>query len=342
MRRKLTILILLLVMIFAARNNYARNSSGRDSTSIFGPASVWAPSGSTLQAIQRDCGLVSENDLGNCFTTEMQKYGASGAAVKFSLFLDGVGYMVKYRGQGELGIAYAYFPFSDRFKYGCYLVNGSPVLIDVDDTTYIPMKEIESNKIYSEIKKHYQHVSIWPGERSSYDTPEFQAEKDGGQKFIVNYRLRNGCDQCMLLGYLKLAFDFDSTGKFVSTELVSVTDATVDANRTVDSWIVKNIFGDPSKPVDVESGEKFVIVLPSNHSAGFKWQLANPLDSPYLKLIGTDYRQPYETLPGAPGKETWTFEAGRAGSTKINFEYTPAWQSGDNAAKKVTFNVNIN
>jgi predicted secreted protein len=204
------------------------------------------------------------------------------------------------------------------------------------------MKELEEDKEFSEIKKNYKHIAVRPGERTNYDAPEFQKGKNGIQKFIVNYRLRNGCDQCMLLGYLKLAFDFDSTGKFMSTEIVSITNATVNANRTVDSWIVKNIFGDPSKPVDVDAGEKFVIVLPSNHSAGYKWQLANPINASHLRLVGTDYRKPYEMIPGAPGKETWTFEAGNKGTTIINFEYSPAWQSGGNVTKKVTFNVNIN
>lgn len=339
--KKILLIILSFLAVVYSSNSAAANLASQDSSTVIGSAAVWSPGGSTLQAIQRDCGLVNANDLGNCFTSEMRKYGASDAAVKFSNMLDGVGYMVKYRQTGKLGVAYAYFPFTDQFKYGCFIVNGKPGLIDIDDTTYISSKELNSDKTYSEIKKHYPRVSVWPGERTNYDSPEFQKGKNGSQKLIVSYRLRNGCDQCMLLGYLKLAFRFDSTGKFLSTQIAGVTNTTIDANRSVNSWVVKNIFGDPSKPVNVDAGEKFVIVLPSNHSAGYKWQLADQLDATYLKLIGTDYRKPYESLPGAPGKETWTFEAGQSGSTEINFEYAPAWQSSG-ATKKVTFKVNIN
>jgi inhibitor of cysteine peptidase len=89
----------------------------------------------------------------------------------------------------------------------------------------------------------------------------------------------------------------------------------------------------------VKPGSRFRINLESNRSTGYQWRLARPVDQKVIKLVGSGYQSPEVKLPGAGGKEIWTFEAVAAGRTEISMQYVRPWEKGVPPARTARFSV---
>jgi len=99
-------------------------------------------------------------------------------------------------------------------------------------------------------------------------------------------------------------------------------------------------FDNPEQLIDVSVGQEFRIVLDSNPTTGFEWQLAAPLDEPLVTLVGDAYSvPPTPGRTGAGGKHTWTFRAMRRGQTVIALKYSRSWEKGVDPLKKIIFTV---
>ena len=303
---------------------------------------VWDPSANIMQKIISDCGTFQDEDIGKCFLNEMVNSGASRQAIEFSKMIDGKGYMKAYKQLGIIDAAYVYYPFEKIKRNGCLLLNGKPEIIDVDDPQYLPLSELSYFPEYVELKKNFPQIAVFPGERQSTGSPAIENLPMHGERITVNYNLKDGCDRCALLGFLDMAFDFDSTGKFISSKILRVIKSDYIESQSTVAGAPANVFDDPSKPIDVGAGDSFAIALQSNHSAGLKWELAEPFDNQIIKLVGTNFSEPFETLPNAAGKEVWNFKAAGKGSAEIKLNYVYSWQSGSNPLQTVTFRVNIN
>ena len=97
-----------------------------------------------------------------------------------------------------------------------------------------------------------------------------------------------------------------------------------------------------SESQTVVEGKNFTVSLESNQTTGYNWELAQPLDTNFVKLISTDYVAPTDSALGAPGKEVWQFQALKVGNTAIVLEYDRPWENEATPAKKHTRNVTIN
>lgn len=90
-----------------------------------------------------------------------------------------------------------------------------------------------------------------------------------------------------------------------------------------------------SKQVEVDRGASLIIVLGSNPSTGFIWNETAQLgDATMLQQTGHKYVASESTeqpLIGAPSQEQWTFNALKAGVTKIGFQYSQPWAGGTQA-----------
>jgi inhibitor of cysteine peptidase len=98
-------------------------------------------------------------------------------------------------------------------------------------------------------------------------------------------------------------------------------------------------FTDPARPITVSPGEKFVIVIASNRTTGFSWQVAKPLDEKVIKLVGSGYLPSKVDLDGAGGKEVWTFIAVAEGRTAIQLKYVRPWEKDKAPLQEATFTV---
>jgi len=99
-------------------------------------------------------------------------------------------------------------------------------------------------------------------------------------------------------------------------------------------------------PIEVEAGLEFAIVLESNPTTGYSWQLAEPLDEDIVELVSSEFEEKKpegteETPLGAPGEEVWTFEAIGEGSTEISLEYVRPWETDAAPEETKTFEVEV-
>ncbi len=204
-----------------ASNSITMHEYRIDSTAI------WSPGMSIMQNIRNVCSEDKYPDFGKCFVEQMKQSGASPQAVEFAKLTDNQGYLRDFRKFGNVDVAYSNFPFRANENQVCFLVNGSPNMIDVDGYNFMPFGELKKNGQYKLIQKKYHDVSIWPGDRYGTNYPDYKILSGGGQRFIFNYQLHNGCHACEIIGYAKLAFDFNKRGKFLGVKVLDVKTASV-------------------------------------------------------------------------------------------------------------------
>lgn len=79
------------------------------------------------------------------------------------------------------------------------------------------------------------------------------------------------------------------------------------------------------KAIQTKVGDTFSLELPSQVATGYRWKLADSLDTALLTLEETTYKETSEELDGRTGRETWTFKAQAKGKTSIHLVYTQPW-----------------
>ncbi len=101
------------------------------------------------------------------------------------------------------------------------------------------------------------------------------------------------------------------------------------------------VFTDPNQPVEVAAGDTFRIVLDSNRTTGYAWQLAGTPDEAVVKKVHNRYRAPRVKRPGAGGQEVWRFQAVKPGTAEIRMVYVRSWENGVEPARTAVFKVNV-
>lgn len=97
---------------------------------------------------------------------------------------------------------------------------------------------------------------------------------------------------------------------------------------------------DPTQLIVVNPGGTFEIVLPSNPSTGYRWQLVRELDANILQLMEQAYVEQQPVMPGSGGVEVWTFRAVNPGDTTIEVGYFPP-AGGTGPDETVIFSFHI-
>ena len=97
-----------------------------------------------------------------------------------------------------------------------------------------------------------------------------------------------------------------------------------------------------SEEVEIAAAGSLVVHLDSNPTTGFKWELAGISDQAVLEQKGeAEFVPPEEAIPGAGGKEIWTFEALKAGTATVYLEYSRPWEGGEKAEWTYTLTVTV-
>jgi predicted secreted protein len=257
----------------------------------------------------------------------MKGSGASPEAIAFSRDMGNEAWLRAFRESGRVDIAYVTYPFRANENQGILLVNGDPSPVDVDGSAVPSRGALEKDLVFEALAKRYPDISLWPGDRFGTDQPVAEQLPGGGTRFHVGYLLRNGCHACEEIGSAVFAFDFDSGGRFTGTKLMMVTDATGKG------------FSDPGKPIAVEVGKEFSLVLASNPTTGYGWSLASDPDEKVIIPAGSGYRPSASGLMGAGGAETWTFKAVGKGRTVIVLRYSRPWEKGVEPVREAAFVV---
>jgi len=92
---------------------------------------------------------------------------------------------------------------------------------------------------------------------------------------------------------------------------------------------------------EVEVGGEFTIVLDSNVTTGFSWQLEQPLDDGVVTAVDDDYLAPSGGGTGAGGLQELTFEGAGSGSTTIELWYIRSFDDPPDPAERASFPVEV-
>lgn len=300
---------------------------------------VWAPRTESLKKIRSACGANQGQALRDCFLTGMKEEGASPQAQAFARRLGGLAYMEGFFEAGVIDIAYTVYPFRANENHGWFLVNGSPDLIDVDDPAHPSRAGLEKDTLYRTLSKTYPGITLWPDDRSPNSVPTMKELRDRAQRFVISYRLTDGCRGCAYLGTAWIAFDFAQNGLFLGTRFLGVERTPRQAAPRIPTDTVEQGLTNPKRPVETRSGETFVILLGANHTTGYRWELVGSLNKDVLEPLGSAYESLSEGKPGEGGREVWSFAAKNAGTTKVVFQYVRPWEKQAGKAKTISFDI---
>lgn len=94
---------------------------------------------------------------------------------------------------------------------------------------------------------------------------------------------------------------------------------------------------DPAQPIEVQAGETFHIVVDSNPSTGYSWDIVGELNG--VEFVSTEYTADEPVMPGSGGVDVWTFKTTSAGQTQITLGSYPPDPNATEPAQSVTFNI---
>jgi hypothetical protein len=292
---------------------------------------VFAGDTKFVDAVKAICQDPHADKLQDCFATEMKKAGASAAAVEFSRQLGEPGFVRDFRAAGPVDIAYVLYPYRANENQSWVIVNGTPPAIDVDNSKLVTIaaRALKNNASYTGLAKAHPDLSPWPGDRYSTEIPDVEMGANGGVHIIVNYRLREKCHSCAVLGHAWYWFEFDAKGIFAGARLmaISVTRDKAPVVRATNKMAGSSI----ATSVGTSVGDELTIALPIKEAAGSEWILAKALDTAKVRLIEHSHVAPPSGSGTAGTEELWKFAALGAGTTQI------AFQRG--AEKPITFRV---
>jgi len=98
----------------------------------------------------------------------------------------------------------------------------------------------------------------------------------------------------------------------------------------------------PPDQINTLIGKTIIITLEANHTTGYHWELAAPLNEKIIKLEKSVYNRPKKRIfVGAGGSEEWFFNALKAGQAKISFKSVRPWEKDIPPVRTRNFMVSI-
>lgn len=96
---------------------------------------------------------------------------------------------------------------------------------------------------------------------------------------------------------------------------------------------------DPNQPIEAQTGGTFVIVIESNPSTGYHWEIVGELSS--IEFVSREYKADEPVMPGSGGVDVLTFKAISTGDVQITLgSYAPGVTATDGEPEQtVTFNI---
>jgi hypothetical protein len=187
----------------------------------------------------------AEVTFANCAAAGMSRQAGSAAAARFVRQMSGEVYMGSFREMGEVDLATSVAPmWNDPNVEDFILVNGIPRIVYLWKN--VAAIDITRDPLYNSLRRRFPEITMWP----MHGFDEMRLLADGGQRFVFNFLLLNGCRACEIAGSAEIAFDFNRAGKFLGTNLLQL----------------KTSEEEPSRRVTVRSFKEFVSAIAPNTS----------------------------------------------------------------------------
>ena len=97
--------------------------------------------------------------------------------------------------------------------------------------------------------------------------------------------------------------------------------------------------GNPQVMIEASAGQEFKVVLESNPSTGYHWEIIGDLDKSIVEFVSRDYRADKPVQPGSGGSDIFIFKAVAAGETTITLGYYPPSNDATEPDQQQTFTV---
>jgi predicted secreted protein len=86
-------------------------------------------------------------------------------------------------------------------------------------------------------------------------------------------------------------------------------------------------FSNPAEVIEVASGSDFSLVLESNQSTGFRWELTDTAGLGPLRVLGAGYESDDPHRNGVAGRERWHVRAGGPGEGIVTLVFRRPWET---------------
>jgi predicted secreted protein len=98
----------------------------------------------------------------------------------------------------------------------------------------------------------------------------------------------------------------------------------------------------PGQTIETGPGKTFQIIIDSNPTTGYHWEIIGELDKNVVEFVSKNYQSTGQPgLVGGGGVDIWTFKAVAAGETKITLGDYPPSNSATAPAQTETFTVKV-
>lgn len=219
--------VLLLSIAFLVLTTYVAGHPTRPATAqsapatpalsiAFGPSEMWVPSRDATIALHQQCTANSFTPLFSCVQQVMLQDGASSDAVAFyqwtGWFLEDV------KGQAPVQIGTILNPWRANENEQTAFLGGSPAVVQPEQEA--AHLNIDQDPSYAGLKAAYPNLMYWaPGPTLE----ETSASPQGGQRFILDYRVLDGCHACAVIALARVAFDFAPDGTYEGHTFLNLT-----------------------------------------------------------------------------------------------------------------------
>ncbi len=87
---------------------------------------------------------------------------------------------------------------------------------------------------------------------------------------------------------------------------------------------------EPQVKIEATAGQEFKVIVESNPSTGYHWEIVGDLDPNIVEFVSRDYRANEPVQPGSGGSDVFIFKGVNTGETTITLGSFPP---GNNAAR---------
>jgi len=135
-----------------------------------GASSVWQLPDQFVTGAHRACDKSAPASFAECVISQMAKGGASADAVSFTRELykqsgGDVGIMTGFQAVGPVDFAWISYPLLANTNYGLLLVNGKPLIVNVENLALLDRKTMQQTPQFKDLKAQFPQVDVWPGDR---------------------------------------------------------------------------------------------------------------------------------------------------------------------------------
>jgi inhibitor of cysteine peptidase len=127
--------------------------------------------------------------------------------------------------------------------------------------------------------------------------------------------------------------------KMFITLIVTTFALTACAGKSTEMPVPQLEISDPGKRIEVTAGNDFKIIIESNPSTGYHWEMTGAFEENVVKYVSNEFRAQEPVAPGSGGSDVWIFHAVAAGETTVTLGLYPPSNDPVEPTQTVTFTI---